>query len=78
MDKKIKDLRPEKPCKKDMIKIEPTPIHKEFTLIQENGCIIAIRCETCKMVSYNTNDIKQKYCAFCHKFHNDKIIFKTT
>lgn len=28
-----------------------------------------IRCATCKSVSYNENDIAQRYCGRCHKFH---------
>jgi hypothetical protein len=30
-----------------------------------------IRCETCGRVSYNPNDIEQKYCGACHKFADD-------
>ena len=29
----------------------------------------AIKCLICEMVSYNKNDIEQKYCGNCHQFH---------
>lgn len=28
-----------------------------------------IKCLTCGMVSYNTNDIKYRYCGNCQRFH---------
>jgi hypothetical protein len=31
----------------------------------------SITCPVCKMTSYNPNDIAQKYCGNCHKFHSD-------
>jgi len=30
----------------------------------------AIKCLVCGMVSYNKNDIEQKYCGNCHQFHD--------
>lgn len=30
-----------------------------------------IQCLTCNLKSYNKNDIKEKYCGHCHKFHYD-------
>jgi len=30
----------------------------------------SIKCLVCKMVSYNQNDIHQKYCANCNQFHD--------
>lgn len=30
---------------------------------------IAIQCLICGLISYNQNDIKQKYCSHCHIFH---------
>lgn len=30
-----------------------------------------ITCPQCGMVSYNTNDIEQKYCGNCDEFHKD-------
>jgi len=31
----------------------------------------AIKCLICERVSYNPNDIAQRYCGFCHHFHED-------
>lgn len=31
----------------------------------------AIQCLVCGRVSYNPNDIRDKYCGFCHRFHED-------
>lgn len=37
-----------------------------YTMI-DNGR--AIRCDQCGSASYNSNDIKHKYCGRCHKYH---------
>lgn len=29
----------------------------------------SITCLTCKRTSYNLNDIRERYCGACHKFH---------
>jgi hypothetical protein len=31
----------------------------------------SIKCLQCGHVSYNKNDIEQKYCGFCHGFHTN-------
>lgn len=31
----------------------------------------AIRCPTCKKISYHPEDINQAYCGHCHAFHAD-------
>ena len=28
-----------------------------------------IQCRTCQHRSFNPNDIKNKYCAYCNRFH---------
>jgi hypothetical protein len=30
-----------------------------------------IRCLTCKNVSWNPTDVAQRYCGYCHVFHDD-------
>jgi len=43
-----------------------------YTLIRdEEGGLIAIRCLECGGMSFHPNDIEQKYCGHCHKFHED-------
>lgn len=29
----------------------------------------SITCPKCKRTSYNPNDIREKYCGFCHDWH---------
>lgn len=31
----------------------------------------AIKCYVCGMVSHNPNDVAQRYCGNCHRFHED-------
>jgi len=37
-------------------------------LFTENG---SITCPRCGMTSYNLNDIKQRYCGNCHRYHSE-------
>ena len=36
-------------------------------LIVKNGT--AIKCLCCGLTSHNPNDVAQRYCGFCHAFH---------
>lgn len=38
--------------------------------IQDDGH--AIKCLTCGRVSHNLNDVKHRYCGYCHTFHEDE------
>lgn len=31
----------------------------------------AIKCLVCGMTSYNSNDVEQRYCGRCHRYHMD-------
>jgi hypothetical protein len=31
----------------------------------------AIKCLICERVSYHPKDISERYCGFCHRFHDD-------
>lgn len=31
----------------------------------------AIKCSVCQKESFNERDIREKYCGYCHKFHDD-------
>jgi hypothetical protein len=42
-----------------------------YTMI-DNGR--AIRCDQCGSASYNSNDIKHKYCGRCHKYHTSHSV----
>lgn len=37
--------------------------------ISEDGK--SITCLRCKRTSFNPNDVEQRYCGFCHVFHDD-------
>jgi acetyl-CoA carboxylase beta subunit len=32
----------------------------------------SITCPTCGHVSYNGNDVRNRYCGYCHSFHEDR------
>jgi len=32
---------------------------------------VGIRCLRCGRVSYNLNDVRERYCGACHRFHDD-------
>lgn len=45
-------------------------VHSNYTIEQRiSSGSIGIRCNTCKYISFNPNDIEHKYCDHCHKFH---------
>jgi hypothetical protein len=31
----------------------------------------SITCPVCRRTSFNKNDVEQKYCGFCHRFHDE-------
>ena len=33
---------------------------------------LAIKCQTCQMVSYHFKDISERYCGHCKVFHEDQ------
>jgi hypothetical protein len=33
----------------------------------------AILCFTCGRISHNPNDVEQKYCGACHRFHDQPV-----
>jgi hypothetical protein len=41
---------------------------RAYTIVADGQ---AIRCETCGHVSFNPNDIREKYCGFCHAYHDE-------
>ncbi len=32
---------------------------------------LAIRCRRCGHTSYHPEDVRQRYCGACHRFHDD-------
>jgi len=35
-----------------------------------------ITCPQCELVSFNRGDIVNRYCGYCHQFHEDMIRWK--
>ena len=33
-----------------------------------------IQCLDCGMISYNPNDVRERYCGNCHEFHEQKEV----
>jgi hypothetical protein len=45
---------------------------KGYELVRSNSANEpGIRCKTCGKVSYQPQDIANKYCGQCHKFHEE-------
>lgn len=40
-----------------------------FRIVESDGAGPAIRCKACGMLSHHPQDVAQRYCAWCHKFH---------
>lgn len=40
-------------------------------LLVDNGR--AIKCRICQQVSWSPADIAQKYCGYCHRFHDEQV-----
>ena len=34
----------------------------------------SIKCPQCGMVSYNPNDVEERYCGNCHEYHDDMVV----
>lgn len=45
-----------------------TPAEGPYTVLDHGH---AIRCNTCGKTSWNSNDVLQRYCGHCHRFHED-------
>ncbi len=52
--------------------IDRPDLTKKGYKIIEGGKHSGIKCLDCTMVSYNVNDINNRYCGNCHKFHPKK------
>ncbi|MCG3177351.1 MAG: hypothetical protein MOGMAGMI_02325 [Candidatus Omnitrophica bacterium] len=46
-----------------------TPKSLGFTVDKDADGGEYIRCHRCGRASYNPNDVKFKYCGFCHVYH---------
>ena len=68
------------PANVDRNKLKVEALHRRSAL-ENNGCqtyilglknsIPSILCCCCGLGSVNPNDIKEKYCGFCHTFHSE-------
>ena len=49
-----------------------TAFVETYTLTINNGLPVAITCHRCGCTSYNHQDIEYRYCARCHRFHDER------
>lgn len=47
-------------------------INRGYTITRNHLGEYAITCHKCDRISYNKNDVENRYCGFCHVFHEDK------
>ena len=49
--------------------LEPTvsPSKKGYEIVASGQ---AIKCQQCQRTSWNPDDVRYKYCGFCHQFHD--------
>lgn len=40
-----------------------------YRVLTDSEGLQFIRCTKCRHESYNANDIAEKYCVYCHKWH---------
>jgi hypothetical protein len=45
---------------------------KTYRLVVHNG--LKIECLLCKRLSENPHDVTQRYCPWCHRFHEDQHV----
>jgi hypothetical protein len=45
-------------------------VHGSYSLVLK-GKDVGILCKLCQRISYNPNDVKNRYCGNCHRFHGD-------
>lgn len=53
-----------------MQKIHVDAQTKNYSIAKNVKGDVFILCFTCKLASYNPNDIMDRYCGKCHKFHD--------
>lgn len=44
-----------------------------FEIVEVDG-MQAIKCRKCKMISFNQNDVVNRYCGSCHQFHDFMMV----
>lgn len=48
--------------------LEVVQSHERYQIVHYRG-YPGIKCLTCKLTSFNMNDIAERYCGNCHVFH---------
>ena len=47
----------------------------ELVIVKKSGRLhMGIRCHTCNLTSFHPKDITERYCACCHRFHEDGLL----
>lgn len=61
------------PTENQILDPETGAVHGPNVVVSADGQVSfpkSITCPSCGMTSHNPNDIEQKYCGNCHKFHD--------
>lgn len=62
-----------------MVRPAKVPIEKSLNVLDHGPATYeingdSIKCAICGSVSYHTDDIAQRYCGRCQRFHEDRMI----
>jgi ribosomal protein L37E len=52
-----------------------TPVFTSlYTITTDRDGRQSITCHTCGRTSYHPEDVRQRYCGYCHVFHDDQRV----
>jgi len=47
----------------------------DLVVVEERSrLVLGIRCHRCQRVSYHPNDVTERYCGWCHVFHEASLL----
>tara|TARA_Y100000310_G_scaffold194428_2_gene194407 strand:+ start:3674 stop:4105 length:432 start_codon:yes stop_codon:yes gene_type:complete len=58
-----------RPDPKKLGGFDPLWSQKTYELVEDRGSP-GIKCLRCNRTSYHPEDVRQRYCGYCHEFHN--------
>lgn len=58
--------KPSPPKKKSGF--DPLWSQNSYELVEDRG-VAGIRCTTCNHTSYHPEDVRNRYCGYCHSYH---------
>ncbi len=58
-----------------LILTDPDTLTKTYEIVASpDGERAGIKCLDCGLTSWNSNDVREKYCGNCHEFHSIKAM----